>query len=91
MATSEPEFAAAETLPPAQSTSSLDRDNLRLIKGLGPRAEALLHSFGIYTFGQIAQWDDQAISWMENKLGSRGRIERENWVAQAKELDAARS
>lgn len=80
------EAATPENLQPAQEGASAERDNLRMIKGLGPRAEALLHGFGIYSFGQIAQWDDSAISWIEGKLGVKGRVERENWVEQARQL-----
>lgn len=90
---SEPaEVAAApvKTVVPAQAVIAPDRDNLRLIKGLGPRAETLLHEFGISSFDQISQWDETAIAWIEAKLGSRGRIERENWVEQARALSASK-
>ena len=62
-------------------------DDLKRIKGVGPKLEALLHSLGIYHFDQIATWGAAEIAWMDNHLeGFTGRVSRDDWVGQAKEL-----
>lgn len=61
-------------------------DDLKKIKGIGPRIEKLLHGLGIYHYDQIAAWGPEEISWVDNKLSFRGRIDREGWVSQARAL-----
>jgi NADH-quinone oxidoreductase subunit E len=61
-------------------------DDLKLISGVGPKIEGILHSLGIYTFGQIAAWKKAEREWVDGYLNFRGRIERDDWVKQAKAL-----
>jgi NADH-quinone oxidoreductase subunit E len=61
-------------------------DQLQMISGVGPKIEGILHSIGIFTFAQIAAWTPEERVWVDGFLRFRGRIERENWVAQAKAL-----
>ncbi len=62
-------------------------DDLKMIKGVGPKLEQLLHSLGIYHFDQIAGWGEAEIAWMDDNLkGFRGRVSRDEWVKQAKIL-----
>ncbi|WMT90803.1 hypothetical protein [Pelagibacterium sp. H642] len=61
-------------------------DDLKKIKGVGPKLEAVLHENGIYHFHQIAAWDEHAIAVMNDRLSFRGRIERERWVSQAQAI-----
>ncbi|CAN1562071.1 NADH dehydrogenase subunit E [Rhabdaerophilaceae bacterium] len=63
-------------------------DKLTLIKGIGPVNEGKLHSIGIFHFDQIAGWDRPRIRWVGTFLSFPGRIDRENWVAQAAHLAA---
>lgn len=64
-----------------------EADDLRRIKGLGPKMETLLHSLGIVRFEQIASWTDADLDELDGKLGSfAGRPRRDNWVEQAKLL-----
>ncbi len=64
-------------------------DNLKEIKGVGPKLETLLHDLGIYHFDQIAGWGAAEIAWMDGNLkGFRGRVSRDGWVEQAKLLAA---
>lgn len=59
-------------------------DDLRLIKGLGPKIAARLGELGITRFDQIAALDADAIAALDAQLGSfAGRITRDNWVEQA--------
>lgn len=62
------------------------RDDLKKIKGIGPKMEAMLHENGIYRFSQIAQWDAETVAEMNERLSFGNRIGREEWVAQAEEL-----
>jgi predicted flap endonuclease-1-like 5' DNA nuclease len=62
-------------------------DNLKQIKGVGPKLEALLHSMGFYHFDQIGSWGADEIAWVDQNLeGFKGRVSRDEWVAQAKIL-----
>ncbi len=61
-------------------------DDLKLIKGIGKQNEARLHGLGIWHFDQIAAWSAEHARWVGSYLAFAGRIEREQWIAQAKEL-----
>jgi len=64
-------------------------DNLKEIKGVGPKLESLLHEMGFYHFDQIASWGADELAWMDANLkGFKGRASRDNWVEQAKILAA---
>lgn len=58
-------------------------DNLQRIRGIGRRNEQLLHSLGIYHFGQIAAWTPAEARWVAAFLSFPERIERDDWVGQA--------
>jgi predicted flap endonuclease-1-like 5' DNA nuclease len=64
-------------------------DDLKLIKGVGPQNEERLHALGIWHFSQIAAWTPANVEWVGAYLAFPGRIEREEWVAQAKALAGA--
>ena len=54
--------------------------------------EQTLNELGIYHFDQLANLTDAEIAWVDSRLRFRGRIERDNWVGQAKSLaDASES
>jgi len=84
------EAAAAPSLDDRNRPSAMERpaapDQLQMISGIGPRIEATLHSIGIFTFAQIAAWTAEERAWVDGYLRFRGRIDRENWVAQARAL-----
>lgn len=62
-------------------------DDLKRIKGVGPKLEMLLHSLGFYHFDQVANWSADEIAWVDDNLeGFKGRVTRDEWVAQAKML-----
>ncbi len=62
-------------------------DDLKLIKGVGPKMEGLLHSLGFFHFDQVAKWSAEEVAWVDENLeGFRGRVSRDNWVDQAKIL-----
>ncbi|TIS98492.1 MAG: NADH-quinone oxidoreductase subunit E, partial [Mesorhizobium sp.] len=61
-------------------------DDLKLISGVGPKIEGILHTLGIFTFAQVASWKKAEREWIDGYLSFQGRIDRDNWVAQAKAL-----
>ena len=61
-------------------------DDLQLISGVGPKNEKILHDLGIFTFAQVAAWKKAERDWVDAYLNFHGRIEREDWVKQAKAL-----
>ena len=64
-------------------------DDLKRIKGVGPKLEKLLNSLGVTSFSQIAAWDDDEIDRVDAQLGSfAGHIRRDDWPAQARYLAA---
>jgi predicted flap endonuclease-1-like 5' DNA nuclease len=64
-------------------------DNLKEIKGIGPKLEAACNDIGVYHFDQIAAWSDDEVAWVNaNLIGFKGRVTRDKWVDQAKVLAA---
>lgn len=62
-------------------------DDLKLISGVGPKLEKMLNKTGVYYFRQIANWKAADVKMVNDKLGAfPGRIERDEWVRQAKGL-----
>src|SRR5690606_7672365 len=64
-------------------------DKLTVIKGIGPVNEKKLNGLGIWHFDQIAAWKKKEVEWVGSYLAFPGRIEREDWVGQAKTLAKA--
>jgi predicted flap endonuclease-1-like 5' DNA nuclease len=59
-------------------------DDLKLIKGIGPKLEAMLNGMGFYHFDQIANWTGAEVAWVDsNLIGFKGRASRDEWVRQA--------
>lgn len=62
-------------------------DDLKEIKGIGPKLEQLLNSVGVWHFDQIASWKAKDIAFVDDKMeGFKGRITRDEWVKQARVL-----
>jgi len=80
-----------EGVKPATLTAAREggADDLKMIKGVGPKLEKLVHSLGFYHFDQVASWSAQEIAWVDANLeGFKGRVSRDEWVKQAKVLAA---
>ncbi|AKI00368.1 NADH-quinone oxidoreductase, E subunit [Hoeflea sp. IMCC20628] len=71
---------------PAGIAKPASPDDLKMISGVGPKIEGILHSLGIYTFAQVAAWKKAEREWVDGYLSFKGRIEREDWLNQAKAL-----
>ncbi len=62
-------------------------DDLKKIKGVGPKLEEALHGMGIFHMDQIAAWTESEVAWMdENLVEFRGRVSRDDWVGQARQF-----
>lgn len=62
-------------------------DDLKLIVGIGPVLERMLHQLGITTYRQIARWSERDIDDFDARLQEfPGRIRRDAWVTQARAL-----
>ncbi len=78
--------SAAPAGKPAGLSAARDgkADDLKRIKGVGPKLEALLHSMGYFHFDQIAGWTAAEVAWVDENLeGFKGRVTRDEWVKQA--------
>lgn len=99
-ATSSPDAVATETTtgvapdgaegrqPSALAAPVGEADDLKRIGGVGPVLEGKLNGLGIYHFWQIARWSADEVTWVDGFLNFKGRIERDNWIEQAKTLAA---
>ena len=68
------------------------RDNLRLIKGIGPAIEKTLNELGIFRYHQIAEMTEYDINRVAQRLkGFSSRIYREDWIGQARDLQIRKS
>ncbi len=65
-----------------------DKDDLTRINGIGPVIEETLNGMGIFHFHQIAAFTESDIEMVNDDISFPGRIEREEWIKQAKELAA---
>ena len=61
-------------------------DDLKQLKGVGPKLEKTLNELGFYHFDQIAKWTGEEVAWVDDNLKFKGRIERDGWIEQAKIL-----
>jgi NADH-quinone oxidoreductase subunit E len=62
-------------------------DDLKLIWGVGPKLEEMLHRMGVFHFDQIAAWSEMNLRWVDQNLeGFKGRAVRDKWIDQAKKL-----
>ncbi|MEL7105359.1 MAG: 50S ribosomal protein L21 [Pseudomonadota bacterium] len=90
----EPKAEAAKAAPKAEPKKAAPKkaaagaDDLKRISGVGPALEKKLHGFGVTTFAQIAAWTPEDIADFDDKLSFKGRIERDDWLAQAAQFDA---
>lgn len=65
-----------------------DADDLKKIGGVGPKLEGTLNEIGIYHFWQIAEFTPDNVAWVDGYLSFKGRIDRDDWIGQAKAFAA---
>ncbi|WP_072394754.1 hypothetical protein [Hyphomicrobium sp. CS1GBMeth3] len=66
--------------------STTEIDDLKRIRGIGVLIEKKLNSLGITSYEQVANWTGADIDRISQVLDFKGRIERENWIEQARIL-----
>lgn len=84
-ATADAPVSGSEASKPAALSAARGggADDLKRIKGVGPKIEGILNSLGIFHFDQIAAWDQANKDWVDDHLSFKGRIDREEWIPQA--------
>jgi len=93
-APAEPEPAAEEPAAETGDGEAFTRpegepDDLKKITGVGPVLEGKLNALGITRFDQIAAFSAEDIAKVDDLLNFKGRVERDDWVGQAKQLATA--
>ena len=83
-------MADDEGAAPPPDDASGEPDDLRKIKGIGPKIAGILDGLGIRRYEQIAAWTPENVAWVNDHLKFTGRIEREEWIPQARALIAER-
>lgn len=79
--------AKKQLLLSSVGVSSIEsKDDLKKIKGIGSVYEGKLNELGIFTFEQVSKLSDEAINALEDLTSFPGRVEREDWIGQAKNL-----
>lgn len=71
----------------AKKEDAATPDDLKEIKGVGPKLEELLHENGVTRFAQIAGWSETDIDHFAELIGRMGgRIRSDDWIGQARIL-----
>jgi predicted flap endonuclease-1-like 5' DNA nuclease len=88
-ATTKPVKTPPGVPPPGELLSArpVEADRLQAISGIGPVLERVLNDLGIYHFGQLARLTPDNIEWLASRIDwFPQRIQREDWVGQARRL-----
>lgn len=88
--TAKPAAAKATEAKPAapKAGKAAAGGDLKKLSGVGPALEKKLMAAGVTSLEQVAAWTEADVTKIDEKLSFKGRIEREGWIAQAKELTA---
>jgi large subunit ribosomal protein L21 len=82
-----PKAAAPKAAAPKAAAKA---DDISLIGGIGPKILKALNDMGITTLAQVAAWTPADVERIEADLKQKGRVAREEWIDQAKELLAGK-
>ncbi len=80
--------AKAADAEPLFTAPDGEPDDLKKISGVGPALEKKLHGLGITQYAQIAAFTADDVARVDDALSFKGRIERDDWIGQAKALAA---
>ncbi|MCP4977635.1 MAG: polysulfide reductase NrfD [Maribacter sp.] len=68
--------------------SSQSANDLKKVKGIGPKMEKTLNQIGIFTFAQVSRMTEKDYNLLDSITGSfPGRAQRDDWAGQAKKLN----
>jgi len=87
-AAEKPAAKASGAAAPLFTAPEGEPDDLKKISGVGPVIEKKLHALGITQYEQVAAFTADDIARVDDALAFKGRIERDDWLAQAKKLAA---
>lgn len=73
---------------PRGGLDDVEGDDLKRIRGIGVLIEKRLNALGVTRYQEIANWTNADIDRISQQLDFKGRIERENWVEQARILSS---
>ncbi len=76
---------------PVALAATSGADDISLIGGIGPKIYKALTDMGISTFAQVAAWTPDDVERIESEIKQKGRVAREEWIEQAKELMAGQA
>jgi len=82
----ESEEVTETSRPSAMDKPEGEADDLKKINGIGPKLEQTLNELGIFHYKQLAEFTEDNITWVDDHLKFKGRIQRDNWIDQAKKL-----
>lgn len=85
-ASNEQKADAVGQKPTLLSSANGKADDLKRIKGIGKVIETKLNELGVYHYEQIAKWNRDEVNWITTFLSFKGRVDREEWIPQAKAL-----
>jgi large subunit ribosomal protein L21 len=88
--TAKPAAAKATEAKPAapKAGKAAAGGDLKKLSGVGPALEKKLVAAGVTSLEQVAAWTEADVTKIDEELSFKGRIEREGWIVQAKELTA---
>ena len=88
--TAKPAAAKATEAKPAapKAGKAAAGGDLKKLSGVGPALEKKLMAAGVTSLEQVAAWTEADVSKIDEELSFKGRIDREGWIAQAKDLTA---
>ena len=72
----------------AKANNAAAGGDLKKLAGVGPALEKKLVAAGVTSLAQVAAWTEADVSKIDEELSFKGRIDREGWIAQAKDLTA---
>jgi predicted flap endonuclease-1-like 5' DNA nuclease len=78
--------AAQRAAAQSKVLRSAPLEDLKRIRGIGVLIEKKLNQMGVVAYEQIANWTAEDVDRVSQSLDFKGRIERENWVEQARIL-----
>jgi len=83
----EAETAKLNLLSKIGTAKAGDKNDLKVIKGIGPKLEGILNTIGIYTYQQVSKMTTNEYNLVDSLMNAfKGRAKRDNWAGQAKKL-----